>query len=291
MKAKFTIGADPEMFLQDANTQQLVSSVGKIEGTKRKPVFLERGTFIMKDNVAIEFGMNPCSSEEEWINTLADSYRQLESFLPDDLQLACLPSAFFPEEELQTAEACEFGCDPDFNAWTRQRNIPPTSENNTFRSCGGHIHVGVPVTLGAFTKHPMFKLNLIRMMDANHGIVSTIIDNSPESIARKELYGKAGCYRPTDYGVEYRTLSNFWLRSPAMQSLMYRLTNDVIDSMADNYQRCAKTVGKAGKLIQHIINDGDTDMAEVWIRETASKWWNGETLTAYMDVREETINV
>ena len=38
---------------------------------------------------------------------------------------------------------------------------------------------------------------------------------------RRELYGKAGAYRVKPYGVEYRVLSNFWLKSPALMQWVY----------------------------------------------------------------------
>ena len=185
MFPQFTIGADPELFLEDKQAGQLVSSVGIINGTKDEPEYLENGTFIMKDNVAIEFGMNPCYTEEEWLTTLAMSYDQLEKFLPDHLQLALLSSALFPESELQTFEACQFGCDPDYNAWSRggaRRNQPPKATQTNFRSCGGHVHIGyVEGSTTNFLLEKMGKVNTVRMCDATLGCSSIVLDNTPES--------------------------------------------------------------------------------------------------------------
>jgi hypothetical protein len=38
---------------------------------------------------------------------------------------------------------------------------------------------------------------------------------------RRELYGKAGAFRPKPYGVEYRVLSNRWLNSEALIRWVY----------------------------------------------------------------------
>jgi len=286
MTTKFTIGADPEMFLKDNGL--LVSSVGIIEGTKDEPLFLKDGVFVMKDNVAIEFGMPPAESEDEWLDKLMDAYDQLEGHLPEHLRLSCVASAQFPETELQTPEACEFGCDPDYNAWTKEVNVPPKAKQTNFRSCGGHIHVGfVEGTKSEFLLKRMGKINTIRMMDANHGIASIVLDDTPESKERRKLYGKAGCYRETSYGVEYRTLSNFWLRSPVMQKLMYRLTDDVLESMNTNYKGAAKFAGQNGKLIQHIINKGDVDGAKKWVHEVVAPMWSRKTIRSYEDAVKE----
>jgi len=48
------------------------------------------------------------------------------------------------------------------------------------------------------------------MMDLYLGVPSVLMDKGE---LRKQLYGKAGAYRMKPYGVEYRTLSNFWIFS------------------------------------------------------------------------------
>jgi hypothetical protein len=283
----FTIGADPELFLEDLNTQELRSSVGIIEGTKHEPLMFDNGAFVMKDNVAIEFGMPPAYDEGEWLSNLRMAYETLENHLPDHLHLSCVASAEFPETELQTPEACQFGCDPDYNAWTKKRNVPPKATQTNFRSCGGHIHVGfVEGTKSDFLLKTMGKINTVRMMDAYHGITSIILDDTPESHERRKLYGKAGCYRETGYGVEYRTLSNFWLKSPVFQTLMYRLTDEVVLSMTDHYKECAKFAGQNGKLIQHIINKGDRDGAMRFTQEATIPKWSANTKLAYIEALE-----
>jgi len=38
---------------------------------------------------------------------------------------------------------------------------------------------------------------------------------------RRELYGKPGSFRPKPYGVEYRVLSNMWLKSISTQKFVF----------------------------------------------------------------------
>lgn len=141
-----------------------------------------------------------------------------------------MPSTNFHPQQLSHPEAAEIGCAPDFNAWTDKENIPPADfAKNTFRSCGGHIHVGYVEGSGNdFLLDAVGKRRMIQAMDCLHGMISVLLDNSKEAIERRNIYGKAGCYRPTDYGVEYRTLSNFWCRTDNLKRLMYRLTADAL---------------------------------------------------------------
>ena len=61
------------------------------------------------------------------------------------------------------------------------------------------------------------------MMDLCVGTYMCIID-PPEASRRRELYGKAGAFRPKSYGVEYRTPSNSWLTTPERHQTIYTLT-------------------------------------------------------------------
>ena len=53
----FTIGADPEVFLERNNIP--VSSIGKIGGTKYEPIHIQDGIFLQEDNVTVEYNIPP----------------------------------------------------------------------------------------------------------------------------------------------------------------------------------------------------------------------------------------
>lgn len=263
-QVQFTAGCDPEFFLYDEEFERYVSAIPFIKGTKEKPEPLNAGGYIMRDNVAVEFGMIPANNLDEWLENINLTIRDVERYIPEWLTLTPVASANFPKQQLEHPEAVEIGCEPDFNAWTRQQNIPPVDfANNSFRSCGGHIHVGY--IGGTDNEHligPDGKVLTIRAMDCIHGLWSVVLDDSPESIARRRIYGKAGCYRPTEYGAEYRTLSNFWTTTDRLKELMYRFTADALELVASgSLDNAIETLGGPDN-IQRIINEGDVE----WVK-------------------------
>lgn len=268
-KRKVTIGTDPEYFLRNKKTQKLVSAIPFIKGDKQKPVPLKHGGNIQSDNVAVEFATEPAGSTTEFINNLKTIISDTLDTLPKGFELAVLPSARFNEDELMDPKAREFGCTPDYCAWTHTQNdTSPQHPDPTFRSCGGHIHVGcldikgIPVHKDSqFLLDFDGKILMVRGMDLFHGIISTILDNSADAIERRKLYGRAGCHRPTKYGVEYRALSNYWTKTPYSSMLICSLVDDVIELIVSGeLESLLEEVGSED--IQCIINDGKIEDAK-----------------------------
>lgn len=258
-----TIGTDPEFFLVDKSTGKYISAIPYIEGTKYNPMSLPSGGSVQHDNVAIEFATDPVDSKEDFVNAIKNAFKDISNKIPKGHDITAVPSADFENDQLKHPEALEFGCDPDYDAWEVAINTKPVAENQNFRSCGGHIHVGhVEGDGNDFLLDPYGKIDTVKMMDFVHGIISTILDNSIAAIERRKLYGKAGCHRPTDYGVEYRVLSNYWLKSPQLVMMVYSLTQDVLRLIREDVH--LKLIDSVGSnRIQAIINEGLIDEATV----------------------------
>jgi hypothetical protein len=67
------------------------------------------------------------------------------------------------------------------------------------------------------------------MLDLFVGIPSIFMDHDPTSARRRKVYGQAGRYRPKEYGMEYRSLGNFWLASPKTVKLVFEMCDFVVD--------------------------------------------------------------
>ncbi len=272
MKTRVTIGSDPEFFMKNGKGN-LISSIPYIKGNKENPKPLLHGGNIQQDNVAVEFATKPVTSSEEFVDHLRDTLRDTLNELPKGYTLSVAPSTKFPESQLKDEKAKQFGCMPDFCAWDLVMNEAPSHPDPTFRSCGGHLHVGHldldgnPVHDDSrFLLDPMGKINMVKGMDIFHGIISTILDNSPEAIERRKLYGKAGCHRPTSYGVEYRTMSNWWTKSPNSSMLVVALTEDVI-TVINNGELDALIDAIGQDKIRKTIDTGDVETANKILKD------------------------
>lgn len=262
----FSVGTDTELFLQ-TDEGSLVSATKFIEGSKHKPTLLPSGGNVTHDNVALEYATPPVVGSDEFVEAVKTTMAESIVGLPKGVSLFLDASVDFPEDELDDEKCRVFGCDPDFDAWELKMNeVPAAAAYNPFRSCGGHLHIGYIEGSGNdFLNDDYGKVTLIKALDIVAGIPSVILDSSDASTARRKLYGKAGCHRPTDYGVEYRTLSNYWTRSPQLVRLVHSMAEDAL-SLVRGGNLEALSDNLTEKEIIRVINTGDV--------KTASKLWD-----------------
>jgi len=206
-----TIGNDVEFILVKGKVP--VSAIGFVGGSKTSPSPCHLGA-LQEDNVLAEINIYPAQDSSAWETNIQTVVQELKNRLPPFLSLSTAASMLFSEKELRHPLAKEFGCDPDYNAWTHMVNkfTKPTGNLARLRSAGGHVHVGIP----KLSVKDGFEL--IRCMDAFIGTQSVLVD---KDIRRKILYGKAGAMRFKPYGVEWRTPSNFWAHTAAGRKWMF----------------------------------------------------------------------
>lgn len=247
-----TIGCDPELFLQDAVTGSFISAVGKIGGTKYmpRPLSIGNGFGVQEDNVAVEFTIPPAQNINDfkaYVKMTVDHLR--EEIKAYGLTFSQESATTFPEEELQTPEARMFGCDPDFNAWKNGRVNPrPKATDQNLRSAGGHVHVGFDY------RSKKDQISLVQHLDLFLGVPSVVLD---EGDLRKQLYGKAGAMRFKPYGVEYRTLSNFWIFKDELVTWVW----NAVERAVDVWQNKSINVPALGNVILESINGNNKGVA------------------------------
>jgi hypothetical protein len=154
--------------------------------------------------------------------------------LPKGHKLVCVPTATFTEKRWADVpdSAKVLGCSPDFNAWTRTVNPPPQGVEGV-RYAGGHIHAGW--TENAETDDKSYVracVDLVRQLDWYVGLWSVTQD---PDIGRRSTYGQAGAMRFKPYGVEYRTLSNFWLRDEDTMLQMWNRLQEAVNQMRSQF--------------------------------------------------------
>lgn len=245
------IGCDPEVAIQQNGIFK--SAYGVIEGDKDNPYPVKNGA-VQVDGMLLEFNTDPASTEEEFVYNVTSVLSQLKAMVPQYKVLA-VPVATFDADYMkaQPNKATELGCTPDYNAYTSKENERPNGEVN-FRTGAGHVHIGWTQGEHPYGEdHRALCETVVKQMDVFLGLPSVLFDSS---VQRRELYGKAGAYRPKSYGVEYRVLSNAWVGSENLTRWVYRATMKAMRELeAGNhlYEQVAD--------IQRIINTSDVEAA------------------------------
>lgn len=287
-----TIGADPEVFIVDSATLNATPICSRVGGTKEAPLQLGGGYAVQEDNVMLEYNIPPTSSARDFASSILEGWRAarrtvkgpaIEAYPYDHAVVN------FPTKSIQHFKsAFRFGCAPDYDAYSRGNQTVPVSPQSLYvqdtdthrRMAGGHIHLGydnpnkIPDWVVAQLCDYFVYVHCLNQLGA------------PNQGPRGESYGQAGRYRPTKYGIEYRTPSNWWVVSTTKG-------NGVV----------ARAVGAAALLVgsmveqldQHLIKEfiDGVDWLDVrtavltggrgqlnWATETAClPTWNAGTLT------------
>ena len=242
-----SVGSDPEFFIQDRDGK-VVPSRGVIPGNKKKPRPLVWGA-VHRDNVACELNPIPASSEQEFSSNFINLKNEVEDKLLRNkgMSLVIKTSHEFSHEQLNYREAQEFGCDGDFTIWEHIQ--PPVMRDpySLVRSAGGHIHIAIDGLNQANLATVISRLDLL--------ISVPLVLLDPDKL-RRQSYGKAGCYRPKPYGIEYRTPSNVWCGSDELRRWVYRQAVRAVEY--DNFTVLSDT----HSAMVGCINDSDADRAQ-----------------------------
>lgn len=278
------LGGDPEFFVGDKDGKILPSD--KFFPGKNKPYCLSfdkdrmwwsrakdaKCNKLFFDGIQAEINPAPQYCREYLNYNYWALLKRAHSIIKSN-KIVLEPSVRVLKKVLDEAdpEARRFGCMPDFNAYTLGVNTQEMDASHHFyRYAGGHIHIGVSSGyLKTISKEYKLAykeknhLRIIKFLDVLVGIPSVIFDTGTAAKRRRTKYGLAGCFRPTPYGVEYRTPSCWWLKSPATTSLVYgfvRLAwNILLNDLDDEFR---KHTGAEEEEVRRICDESDVRAAK-----------------------------
>lgn len=243
-----TLGCDPEFFFTGSN--------GKTTGAEKilpeAGLTYKPGTYnhdgahtalndapskIVIDGVQAELNPRPNPCRANLANEISACFRDLHKTLKDrGINVSFSPVVDITQAELDSLseKSKTFGCAPSTNVYAQSTSkISVDPKKYLKRSAGGHIHLG----WGGSDRNKEALKNIevmIPILDIIVGNTSVLIDRNPVNKERRKVYGKVGEYRLKEYGLEYRTLSNFWLQSYQIMSLMFGLSRLAVHVVAQS---------------------------------------------------------
>lgn len=227
---EFLVGADPEFFVKPKKGKAPVSAYGLVPGDKKHPYKVNKGA-VQVDGMALEFNIDPAKGPRTFVRNINTVMAEIMAMTPEvEMFEECVAEFGLEYIQAQPEEAKILGCEPDYNAYTGKANPRPDA-NTPFRTAAGHVHVGW--TNDVDPTHPdhfeACKI-LTKQLDFHLALPSLLWD---ENKKRRELYGQLGAFRPTTYGMEYRVLSNAWLKSDLLKHTVYGNTMKAVKNLLD----------------------------------------------------------
>lgn len=249
---KITLGCDPEFFF---------SRGGRIIGAEK--VLPEQGIDtpfgkIIIDGIQGELNPNPSDDPHVLADNVLNSFRELRKVLSGaELDFSQTVTIKKAEMDTLSEKSKQFGCSPSLNT-SGGGAIDIDASKYLKRSAGGHIHIGH----GGNEEIKSILANtqiIVPLLDIIVGNTCVLIDRDRGNIERRKIYGKASEYRLPPHGLEYRTLSNFWLKDKKTMVYVFELVQRAVNE-AGNWDKFFKCVNM--KEIRTAINTNNYKLAD-----------------------------
>jgi hypothetical protein len=231
-----TLGSDPELFIsrETGRVRKRKAILGSELVIPEKGLAVDSPQFghcadIVRDGVQIELHPIATSCRANMSNymqaafqTLDRQVKEVAKKIEQDINIDFSPVVKPSKGDLLklSPESRQLGCNPSFNIYGR-KHIEKDGLRYLVRSAAGHIHFGSEIFKGPKAVDPK---DFVRIMDVLVGNTCVLMDRDPNASLRRKAYGRAGEYRLPKYGVEYRTLSNFWLHNYRLMSFVMGMT-------------------------------------------------------------------
>lgn len=222
-----TYGCDPELFFERGGrvigAEKVIPEEGLESGRWGNLGPLQVGTnlkaFVL-DGVQVELNPTPNTCRANLGNEIAAAMRTIKTHLAgmEGIEVSFRAVVKVDKEELRSLseKSRTLGCMPSFNMYDSEASIKVNPKTFRTRSAGGHIHLG----FNGYAAMMQERERLIPILDILLGNTCVLIDRDPLAAERRKVYGRAGEYRLPDHGIEYRTLSNFWLKAYPLLSMV-----------------------------------------------------------------------
>jgi hypothetical protein len=245
-----TIGTDPECFIFEGEI--MMPAFNLLPNSKDNPQSLPGNRAVLADNAMLEFCTAPVSTKKDWLKEVEIATRLASSVLLPNQVIKFVEQAQLSAFDLSNPQALEFGCSPDLCVYNDKHESYNSLFETAVRTCGGHLHIGYDKD-GKVHDREL----LVQLLDIV-ALLPRVAAGTTESV-RYKYYGQPGMYRAKSYGIEYRSLSNFWLGSKGLVSWAYEAVEKAFELL--NRGMAATLVAEVTPTLRKIVADWDVATA------------------------------
>lgn len=262
------LGTDPELFFEKngkvIGAEKVLPGDGELVSNWRGVL----GKTVL-DGVQAEFNLAATFCRETLGSQIAQAFCTLRTHLKsmDGVKISFRSNVEVDREELDSLSPKSriLGCAPSMNYYVNGSGIGVDPETYRKRSAGGHMHFG----LTPYRISLPNQIECVPVLDAIVGNTCVMLDRDPLAAERRQVYGRAGEYRLPPHGLEYRTLSNFWLRNYKLMHFVFGMGRLAIgvglnQPWAGEKWKSRETLLESidSEAIQHAINTNDLQLAK-----------------------------
>lgn len=229
------LGTDPECFLFKDGAVIGCEKVIPKDGLSTGPYVLEK---IVRDGVQAELAVTPSKNPLELGSRIRSTIAVLKAHVAkfEGVVVSFTPQVEVSKKELESLsqESRTLGCALSKNVYGHfPIDVPP---DYPMRSAGGHIHLGLGSPIFNRYNHEDERWRLVPILDTVLANTCVMIDRVEGQAERRKVYGRAGEFRFPKHGLEYRTLSNFWLRSYILTELVMGMAQMCVSILSESLQ-------------------------------------------------------